>query len=119
LLALGHRQQSVNGLVQRRRQALKHRLEQLGMHVGTQGDDEPFQDGGTGQKDALRSQIVFGLLKQGLGQQPLSGVLLQPGGELGVGRVVKPLKAQVRQNMLAMLCIRGFTVRDFERQGRR
>ncbi len=63
LLALGHCQQSVNGLAQRWRQALKHRLEQLGMHVGTQGDDEPFQDGGTGQEDALRSQIVFGLLK--------------------------------------------------------
>src|SRR5215467_10470639 len=43
-------------------------------------------------------------------------MLLQPSGELGVCRVVKLLKAQVRQNMLAIFRIGRFTVWDFERQ---
>jgi hypothetical protein len=44
-------------------------------------------------------------------------VLLQPAGELCVCGRVKLLKAQVRQDMLAMLRIRRFAVRDFDRQG--
>ena len=50
---IGYRQQSVHGLVQLRRQSLKHRLEQLDMRVGTYRDNEPFQDGGSGQEDVL------------------------------------------------------------------
>ncbi len=60
--------------------------------------------------------MVFGLMKECFWQRAKPCLLLNPGFELFLGMLIKSLKAQVLQNVLAVFQISSFSFRDLNRQ---
>jgi hypothetical protein len=78
-------------------------------------NDEPLKDRRSREQHSLVQQIVFGLLKEGIWQRPTPRLLCNPGFELCLCTRVKPLKAQVLQNILTVFQGGGFAFRHFHR----
>ena len=78
-------------------------LKKLSVDLVTNTDDLSFDGRGSGQHNTVQQQVTFCPVKKFIQQQPLTGVFLYPAIQVGFHFVIKPLKAQILEDVVPML----------------